>query len=96
MRDPRDIIIRPVLTEKSLRLQKEANAYVFEVSRKANKPQIKKAVEDLFKVKVVKVSTVNLKGKPRRRYRAVGRTRSYKKAIVFLKEGDTIRLFEGG
>ena len=96
MIDPRDIIIRPILTEKSLRLQKEANAYVFEVRRDANKPQIKKAVEDLFKVKVVKVSTINLKGKPRRRYRAVGRTRSFKKAIVFLKEGDTIRLFEGG
>lgn len=96
MIDPRDIIIRPILTEKSLRLQKEANAYVFEVRRDANKPQIKKAVEDLFKVKVVKVSTINLKGKPRRRYRAIGRTRSFKKAVVFLKEGDTIRLFEGG
>ncbi len=96
MIDPRDIIIRPILTEKSLRLQREANGYVFEVRKDANKPQIKWAVEELFKVKVIKVSTINLKGKPRRRYRAVGRTRAIKKAIVFLKEGDTITLFEGG
>ena len=95
MRDPRDIIIRPILTEKSVRLQREANAYVFEVAKDANKPEIKKAIEDLFKVKVLKVNVINVKGKPKRRFRVTGRTRSFKKAIVFLKEGDSIPLFEG-
>ncbi len=95
MRDPRDVILRPIFTERSMHLQQQANAYVFEVARDANKHEIKQAIESLFKVKVRKVNVINVKGKPKRRFRAPGRTRSYKKAIVFLKEGESIPLFEG-
>lgn len=94
MKDPRDIIIKPIITEKATSL-KELNQYVFEVHPDANKHEIKKAVEELFKVKVKKVRTINVKGKPARWRRVEGRRRSWKKAIVTLKEGDVINLFEG-
>ncbi|RKZ20011.1 50S ribosomal protein L23 [bacterium] len=94
MKEPREVIIRPVITEKATRL-KELNQYVFEVHPDANKHEIKKAVEELFKVKVKKVRTINVKGKPARRGRIEGRRKSWKKAIVTLKEGDVINLFEG-
>ncbi len=95
MRDPRDIIIRPVLTEKTYRLQAENNQYVFEVARDANKVEVKKAIEELFRVNVEKVQIINVKPKPKRLRRAPGKTRAWKKAIVRLRKGETIPLFEG-
>ena len=92
--EARDIIIRPVVTEKSSGLM-ENNKYVFKVALSANKIEIKKAVEEIFKVKVVDVNTVRVKGKEKRMGRSVGRTSDYKKAIVQLAEGDSIEIFEG-
>lgn len=92
--EARDIIIRPVVTEKSIGLM-ENNKYVFKVALSANKIEIKKAVEEIFKVKVVDVNTVRVKGKEKRMGRSVGRTSDYKKAIVQLAEGDSIEIFEG-
>ncbi len=96
MKDPRDIIIRPILTEKVTFLrEKLGNYYAFEVAKDANKPQIKKAIEELFRVKVEDVKIVNVKPKPRRLRRAPGHTRSYKKAYVKLKKGERIEGLEG-
>lgn len=92
--EARDIIIRPVVTEKSIGLM-EHNKYVFKVALNANKIEIKKAVEEIFKVKVIDVNTVRVKGKEKRMGRSVGRTSDYKKAIVQLAEGDSIEIFEG-
>ena len=92
--EARDIIIKPVVTEKSIGMM-ENNKYVFKVALKANKIEIKKAVEEIFKVKVVDVNTVRVKGKEKRMGRSVGRTSDYKKAIVQLAEGDSIEIFEG-
>ena len=92
--EARDIIIRPVVTEKSIGLM-ENNKYVFKVALSANKIEIKKAVEEIFKVKVVDVNTVRVKGKEKRMGRSVGKTSDYKKAIVQLVEGDSIEIFEG-
>ena len=89
-----DIIIRPVVTEKSSALM-ELNKYTFEVRRDVNKIQIRKAVEETFKVKVLSVNTINVKSKPKRMGASVGRTRSWKKAIVSLPQGQRIEFFEG-
>ncbi len=92
MKDPREIIIRPVITERSYDMM-EKNTYTFEVAKDANKIEIRQAVEEIFAVKVVRVNTLNVKSKPKRvRYQA-GRTRTWKKAMVTLQEGDTIELF---
>ena len=86
--EPRQIIIRPVITEKATRLKDEERTVVFEVHPKANKIQIKQAVEEIFKVKVEAVRVVKVKGKRRRvRFRA-GKTKDWKKAYVKLKEGE--------
>ena len=90
----RDIILRPVVTEKSVDLMQE-NKYVFKVRMDANKIDIKRAVEEIFKVKVVGVNTMRVKGKEKRMGRSVGRTIDWKKAIVELAAGDTIEVFEG-
>ncbi len=95
MRDPRDIIIRPIFTEKAVRLKDEQNKYVFEVAKDSNKPEIKKAVEELFKVHVVDVRVMNYRGKLRRTRRAIGRRKSFKKAVVTLRKGERIPIFEG-
>jgi large subunit ribosomal protein L23 len=93
-KDIKDIIIKPIITEKTTGL-KGQNKYVFEVAKDANKLQIKQAIEELFNVKVIKVNTFNKKGKPRRvRFRQPGKRKDIKKAIVTLKEGQTIPLFE--
>lgn len=93
-RDPRDIIVRPIVSEKSYAMIAQ-NRYTFEVDKRATKPQIADAVTEIFGVTVEKVNTMNVAGKPRRlRYRA-GKTRSWKKAVVTLKEGDSIEFFEG-
>lgn len=91
--DARDIIIRPIVTERSMDLL-AADQYTFEVDRRANKTEVKKAIETMFDVKVAKVNTMNVPGKPRRMGRSEGHTSGWKKAIVTLKEG-TIELFEG-
>lgn len=89
-----DIIIRPIVTEKSSSLM-EHNKYTFEVHKSANKIQIRQAVEQIFKVKVLSVNTINVKGKPKRMGTSVGTSRSWKKAIVSLPEGQRIEFFEG-
>ncbi|HHW44558.1 MAG TPA: 50S ribosomal protein L23 [Desulfotomaculum sp.] len=94
MKDPRDILKRPVVSEKSMSLVGD-NKYTFIVDPAANKIEIKKAVEELFNVKVEKVNTMRVKGKVRRVRNIVGRRPDVKKAIVTLKEGNKIELFEG-
>lgn len=92
MKDPREIIIRPIITEHSYDMM-EDNTYTFEVAKDANKVEIRQAVEAIFEVTVVKVNTLNVKPKVKRvRYQA-GKTRTWKKAMVTLKEGDTIEMF---
>lgn len=92
-----DIIIKPLmLTEKGNNLREEENQYLFEVDRRANKIQIKQAVEDLFNVSVTKVRTLIVRGRVRRMGRSWAKQQNWKKAVVSLKEGDTIEFFEGG
>ena len=89
-----DVIIAPVLTEKSNEMR-EQRKYVFKVDPRSTKVQIKEAVRKLFNVKVLNCAVVNVDGKMRRgRYRA-GKTASWKKAIVTLAEGESIKVFEG-
>ncbi|NWG18690.1 MAG: 50S ribosomal protein L23 [Chloroflexi bacterium] len=88
------IIRRPLITEKNTNLML-FNKYSFEVDRNASKPQIKRAIEEIFKVRVTAVHTMNVRGKLRRRGREFGYTADWKKAIVTLAEGDRIDLFEG-
>ena len=95
MRDPRDIIIAPVISEKSYD-QLEENVYVFKVNTSTSKPEIRRAVETIFEVTVTKVNTLNRKGKVRRNRRSntVGKRADTKRAIVTLAEGDSIKIFE--
>ncbi len=95
MKEPQQIIRRPLITEKSTQQKEESRQYVFEVDPKANKIQIKAAVEQLFKVKVIKVRTLNVLGKIKRLGRRYGKRPDWKKAIVTLREGDRIDFFEG-
>lgn len=90
--EARQIIIRPVITERSFDMQ-EYNRFTFEVAKTASKIEIAKAVEEIFDVKVLKVNTVNVKSKKKRIRNIEGKTRTWKKAIVTLAEGDTIELF---
>ena len=90
------VIKRPlILTEKGSRQREEQNKYYFEVALGANKVEIKKAVETLFKVGVVDVNTMITRGKEKRMGRAYGKKPNWKKAIVTLKSGETIDFFEG-
>ncbi len=89
------IIRRPIVTEKSSILKDESRQVVFEVSLHANKVEIRKAVEKLFKVKVLAVNTQNRQGKRKKLGRTTGRRKHWKKAIVTLKEGNRIDFFEG-
>ena len=86
-----DIILAPVITEKSM-LDRSNNVYTFKVVKTASKDEIKKAVEDAFKVQVAKVNTLNTKAKRRRVGKYAGKTKTYKKAIVTLKDGSSIEL----
>ncbi len=92
--DPRDIIKRPVVTERTL-LDTEEGKYTFEVDRRANKFQIRQAVEELFRVRVDKVNTMRVPGKMRRMGVFQGPTPEWKKAIVKLVAGDEIDFFDG-
>ena len=91
--DARDILIRPLITEKSTQLMEEGK-YVFVVAKKANKIEIAKAVAEVFNVKVANVNTVNVSGKMKRMGRFVGKRSDYKKAIVKLAPGETIEVFQ--
>ncbi len=88
------VIIRPVVSEKTFVLA-ETGKYTFRVHDRAHKTQIRQAIEDLFDVKVLAVRTASVKSKPKRRGQSVGRTRQWKKAIVQVREGDTIPIFRG-
>ncbi|MBE9044662.1 50S ribosomal protein L23 [Pleurocapsales cyanobacterium LEGE 10410] len=91
-RDLADLILKPIITEKGT-IQMELGKYVFDVLPKATKPDIKAAIESLFDVTVIKVNTLTLPRKKRRVGRFIGYKAQYKRAIVTLKEGDTIALF---
>jgi large subunit ribosomal protein L23 len=90
-----EIIKRPLDTEKLDKLRDRENKFAFEVALRSNKTEIKQAVESLFKVKVVDIKTAVCKGKMRRVGKFSGMRSNWKKAIVTLKEGDAISLFEG-
>jgi len=93
--DPYEILKRPIVTEKSSFQSDNLNRYTFEVDPRANKRQIKEAVEQVFSVEVVGVNVMNVRGKQRRWGRIVGRTRDWKKAVVTLAPNNSIQLFEG-
>lgn len=95
MRNIYDVIIRPVITEKATDQLDRNQVYTFVVARQANKIEIAQAVEKLFNVKVDSVRTMQYRGKQRRVGRNVGQRPSWKKAVVTLRAGDTIEIFEG-
>ena len=95
MRSLNDVIVRPLVTEKSHLLLDELGAYTFVVAKEANKIEIAQAVEKQFNVKVKDVRTMRYAGKTKRMGRFAGRKASWKKAVVTLAEGDSIELFEG-
>ena len=92
--EARDILKRPIITEKSTDLMAE-NKYTFEVDLRANKMQVKAAVEEIFNVEVLQVNTSRVKGKLRRMGRHEGYTSDWKKAVVTLKPGLSIEVFGG-
>lgn len=93
MKNPRDIIKRPIITEKTSDLMSEQK-YTFEVDKRCNKTEVKYAVEEIFEVKVEKVNIINVRPKRRRVGKYEGKKPAYKKAIVKLVEGNSIELFE--
>jgi large subunit ribosomal protein L23 len=95
VKSARDVIIRPVVSEKSY-AGLEANVYTFLVDPRANKTEIKEAVQDIWNVRVTSVNTINRKGKLKRRRFTVGKRPDQKRAIVTLAEGDSIEIFETG
>ena len=94
MSNARDIIIRPIVTEKTMALQADQNCVTFEVAKSANKVAIRHVVEEIFNVKFVRVNTVNTPKKQKRMGRYVGTVGGIKKAIVKLSEGDSINFFD--
>ena len=90
---PQEILVRPIITERATSLQERHNQVAFEVARKANKYQIRAAVETIYGVKVDKVRTMVIPGKLKRRGTDVGKRPNWKKAIINLKEGDVIDFF---
>ena len=93
--DPYQILKKPLVTEKSTQMLADGNWVSFKVHSEANKIQIKEAVEKVFSVTVTKVNTLIVPGKSRRFGGSIGHTKSWKKAMLRLKEGDKIELFEG-
>jgi large subunit ribosomal protein L23 len=91
--EPHQVIVKPLVTEKGMHRSTRCNAYAFEINRLANKGDVKRAVEELFEVKVLKVHTQNRKGKPRRTKMRAGHTKDWKKAIVTLDPEHHIELF---
>jgi len=94
MRDPRAVVLRPLVTEKATALKDEQNQVSFEVALDANKVEIRRAVESIFRVKVTDVRTQVVAGKQKRMGRFVGRRPSWKKAVVRLASDSKIELFE--
>lgn len=95
MTNPHDLIIRPIVTERSMADMQERK-YTFVVAKKSNKTQIKIALEQIFGIKIEKVNTANYDGKTKRMGRSIGKTSGYKKAVVKLAEGSKeIEFFEG-
>ena len=94
MKNPHDVIIRALVTEKGTRMREAGNRFLFQVHTDANKLEIKQAIETVFSVHVESVQTQNVIGKRKRLGRYVGNRSSWKKAIVTLREGDNIDLFE--
>jgi large subunit ribosomal protein L23 len=92
--NPRTVIIKPVISEKSYELL-SANKYTFRVHERAHKTQVRQAVEEIFGVRVEHVRTMSVKSKPKRRGWTSGKTRQWKKAVVQLHPEDSIELFEG-
>jgi large subunit ribosomal protein L23 len=90
---PQEIVIRPLITEKTLRIAERTNAYTFKVRPTANKVQVRDAIERIFNVRVTGVRTQNYRGKFRRVGRYTGATSNWKKAIVKVKEGDSIEFY---
>lgn len=95
MREVHNTIISPLVTEKSTTQREGQNQYSFTVDKRANKIEIKEAVERLFKVKVTEVRTIMIRGKVKKLGRRFGKRPDWKKAIVTVKEGDRIDFFEG-
>jgi large subunit ribosomal protein L23 len=96
VKDPSRILLQPLVTEKSTILKDDKNMLAFRVAPDATKPEIRRAVEQVFKVKVKSVRTANILGKPKRWGRSLGRRPNWKKAYVQLAEGEkTIEYFEG-
>lgn len=95
MKDIYRVIHKPIITEKGNIQKEDSNKVTFEVSRKANKIEIKNAVQGLFNVKVINVNIMNFKGKNKRVGRVLGKKSNWKKAVVTLKEGENIEFFEG-
>lgn len=93
--DHSQVIKRPLITEKGMRRNEEQNTVVFQVDNRANKLQIKQAVEVLFQVTVLGVNTLNMQGKKKRVRMREGKRSDWKKAYVTLRQGDTITFFEG-
>lgn len=95
MKTPYDVIIRPIVTETSM-MGMEEKKYTFEVDKRANKTEIKAAIEEIFGVKVEKINTLNVKGKPKRQGRFLGKTANWKKAVIKLTaDSKEIEFFEG-
>jgi large subunit ribosomal protein L23 len=90
-----DVIKKPLFTEKGMDIKERENKVLIEVNTASNKHEIKKAVEEIFKVKVAKVATINEKGKMKRFGRSVGKTSDRKKAIITLKKGEKLDFIEG-
>jgi len=90
-----DIIIRPLVTEKTSIQKEESNQLTFEVDRRANRVEIRRAIERIFGVRVAHVQTMQVKGKTKQRGRIVGKRRDWKKAVVRLMPGERIDFFEG-
>ena len=94
MKEPRSIILRPLVTEKGSRLREAGNKYLFSVAKDANRIEIKRAVEEIFNVKVKSVKTLVMHGKVKRMGMFEGKQPDWKKAVVTLDEGHSINLFE--
>lgn len=95
MKTSYEVLLSPLLTEKGTLLKEKDNKVLFKVARDANKIEIKKAVEEIFKVKVNRVTTINCKGKKKRLGRYEGKRPDWKKAVVALKEGEKLDFIEG-
>ncbi|MCK4487362.1 MAG: 50S ribosomal protein L23 [Desulfobacterales bacterium] len=93
--NPYEIIRKPIITEKSTIQKEKDNQLTFEVDRKANRVEIRHAVEKIFDVRVIKVRTIQMKGKVKRMGRTLGKRRDWKKAIVTMAAGENIEFFEG-